>query len=340
MVTERERVYQREYMRQRRAKLKEEKMSSTDNFQVPTANIGSPDKTLDLDSKKISRLLKMAEESQKKKSEEMGDDDKFLKYMSKAVEYAPMVQEVVKNLVAGFNTAALNSQQARAQPQQNTLRAPDGWEHMSGLQRLGRKYSMPEWYAAGEHYETMKATGGAQYVTPVNTSYVDPNYRQPPQEPRNLRELRNKYPEPPVVNDNSTAQMEDVENSNTQSKPSFVKKIQENKEVTTPDPNVELLNAMREDNTKYINLAFNYLSVMDMKQFIEYVEDIESFKPKFVMLNALLPIQTREMLKLTSSDELVEIFSEKCPDKYKWLKENNKLPEIKSLFEELKVMLQ
>lgn len=339
---EADKAYQREYMRLRRARLREEKMGITEptkkqDFSVATANIGKPEKTLDLNSKEIQALLKLAEKANKKDAD-MGDDDKILKYMAKAAEYMPMVQEITKNLFAGFNAAALNAQQARAPVQeQNRLRAPEGWEHMTGLQRLGKKYSSPEWYAAGETYEAMKATGGAQYVTPVNTGYVDPTYRQPPQEPRNLRELRNKYPEPPVVSD--TIQNESVENSNTQSKPAFVKKAEEKKQEE-PQVDTELINAMREDNNKYIMLAFNYLNVMDMEEFKGYVQNIDTLKPKFQMLNVLLPIQTREMLKKTTSDELVDVFSEKCPEKYKWLKEEKKIPEMKNLFEELKGGLQ
>jgi hypothetical protein len=334
---EADKIYQREYMRQRRAKQKQEKMGSTkqEDFTVPTANIGRPEKTLDLNSKEIQALLKLAEKANKKDSD-MGDDDKILKYMAKAAEYAPMAQSIIKNLFEGFNAAALNSQNARvqSQPQQNTLRAPDGWEHMSGLQRLGRKYSQPDWYAAGEAYETLKSTGGQMYVTPVNTGYIDPTYRQPPQEPRNLQELKHKYPEPPVVSDSMPVTEEPK-------RPAFAKQKEETPvEEKPPVENVELINAMREDNNKYTMLAFNFLEAMNMDEFKGYVQNIDTLKPKFEMLNLLLPIQTREMLKKTTSEELVEVFKEKCPVKYKWLKEEKKIPELMSLFDELKGGLQ
>lgn len=343
--------YQREYMRKKRALKKEDKMaakSKNNDFDVPEAVMGKPEATLDLKSKEVQALLKLAEKANKK-DEDLGDDDKILKYMAKAAEYAPMAQEIIKNLFAGFNTAALNAQHAQPQQQQNTLRAPEGWEQLSGLQRLNYKYSRPEWFAAGEAYEAAKAAGGATYITPVNTSYVDPTYRQPPQEPRNLQDtrnqeisgharetlasLKNKYPEPPIVSDSPPA--EAVEEKK---KPEFVKNRTEEKEEKSEAPDVgnPIFNAMTEDNNKYIELAFNWLESLSLEEFKGYVENIEKWKRKITFAKLLLPFQTKEMLKNTSVEEFVGIFKERVKEKYDWLKKEKKLDDLKKLFEELK----
>lgn len=324
------REYQKEFMRKKRAKEKALKMAGKDDFNVSKSVMGKPEKTMDLNSKEVKAVLELAKKAGKK-DEDMGGDDKFFKYMEKAVELAPMIAEIGKNLVAGFQSAAMKNQQATPQPQQNGLRAPDGWEYMSGLQRLSRKYSQPDWYAAGEAYEMAKASGGAMYVTPVNTSYVDPNYRQPAQssEPRNLRDLSKKYPEPPLASDSPKPQEEPK-------KPAFVKQVEEKKEEKAPDVNMELINAMREDNNKYIELAFNWLDGLSLDEFKSYVSDIDKWKKKITLLKLLLPVYTKEMLKNTSPEEFVEICKEKIKEKYDWLKKAKKLPELKKLFEELR----
>lgn len=328
------REYQREFMRQKAAKDKALKMGTKDDFNVIEAKLGTPEKTLDMNSKEVKTLLELAKKSNKKESD-MGEEDKFFKYVEKAAEYLPMIAEVGKNLIAGFQSAAIQNQQP--QPQQRGPSAPEGWEYMTGLQRLSRKYSQPDWYAAGEAYEMAKTMGSAAFVTPVNTGYVDPNYRQPAQssEPRNLRDLSKKYPEPPIVSDSAPA-AEEVEEA-PKKKPEFVKqREQEKEEVKAPDPNVELLNAMREDNNKYIELAFNWLDGLSLEEFKGYVENVEKWKKKIVFLKLLLPIQTKEMLKNTATAEFIEICKEKIKDKYDFLKKEKKLPELKKLFEELK----
>lgn len=340
---EQRQAYQREYMRRYRAKRRAEKGEMKEQPKNANFNVGhvpkhEPEEKLDMNSKEVKALLQLAKKSLKQ-DEDMGEsgEQKFIKYMEKAVELAPMAQEIVKNLVAGFQSAAFQAQAAQA-PQGTTLRAPEGWEYMSGLQRLSKKYSNPEWYAAGERYETLKATGGAQYITPVNTGYVDPNYRQPSapvnSEPKNLRDLKNKYPEPPLVEDSTPSAP--VEHINE--KPSFVKEAQEKRKEEKPAENVspELLNAMREDNNKYIELAFNWMAGLKLEEFKDYVNNVDKWKAKISMAKFLLPTQTKEMLKNTPAEEFIDVFKQRAKDKYDYLRKEKKLKELERLFEEMK----
>lgn len=338
------REYMRNYMREKgnRKKTNKEQFEkmSEDDFNVTQAVLPNKGETLDLNGKAAKTLLETVKKASKDPDTE--EEDPVFKYIEKGMKYAPVIIELFK----GFSAAAQNFQatQRSAQPQRPSIQPPDGWESMSALTRLNRKYTQPEWYAAGERWEQYKASGGAvqhNYATPINTDYVDPTYNQAiaHRQERNLQELKNKYPEPPLVNDVAPAQ----ERAPTQ-KPEFVKQAQQKRGEAEPDEEKEaqtmIINAMREDNNKYIELAFNFLNSMDMESFKGYVQNIDTLKPKMVLLNSIIPVQTREMLKNTSSDELVDIFKEKCPEKHAWLKEEKKLPQMKKLFEELKETLQ
>lgn len=349
-------AYMRDYMKrkyQEKKGIKQVDKMSEDDFNVTEAVLPQEGKqAIDLNGKAAKALLDTAKKASK--DPDTDEEDPVFKYIEKGMKYLPVIIEAFK----GFNAAAANFQQTQrpAQNQAPAIQPPDGWETMTALQRLSKKYSRPEWYAAGERWEEYKASGGASYVTPVNTNYVDPAYNQAVaqrqtqanQEARSLSELKNKYPEPPAVSD-APPQMQEAPTQEPpqeqKQEPEFIKKAQEkrgeqkDKPKTNEEAETMLVNAMREDNNKYIEMAFNYLNGLSMEQFKDYVQNIDKLKPKFKMLKMFLPVQTREMLKNTSSAEFVDIFKTKSPDKYKWLKDEKKIPEMKKLFDELKAGL-
>ena len=325
--------YMREYQKQARAKAKAN--AQAPDFSVVSSKESTPDKTLDLGGKGAQALLDLAKKAVK--SDDIKGDDKTIKTIEKVMEHAPAVIEVLKELFSGFNAAAANLQATRSQQQQApTIQPPAGWEQMSGLKRLGKKYSNPDWYAAGEAYDMNKT--GSNNITPVNTAYVDPNYTQPPaqqqapsSEPKTLKELGSKYPELPVVSDGPPA---------AAAVPEFVKQRSEKEEVIPVEPeaaeSAELIEKMREDNNKYIELAFNWIAGLTKKEFDGYIKNIDKWKAKISMAKLLLPTQTKEMLKNTPVEEFVETFKAKVNEKYLFLEKANKLDNLKLLFEELK----
>jgi len=344
-------AYMKNYMRERYAKQKAEKTllgkpkMEKDDFNVTETAISNVGKeTLDLKGKATTELMAIA----KKVSKDLDTDeeDPVFKTIEKVMKYAPIITELFK----GFSQAAGNFKATQIQPQQKqvqTMQAPDGWETMTGLQKMNYKYTRPDWYAAGERWDNYKATGGAT-TTPINTNYIDSTYSQPAatQEARTLAELANKHPDLPPANDSTPQIVEQEEQPEQvkQKKPEFVKnRVKEpepsQKEKDSQNQESELINAMKQDNNKYIEMAFNYIKGMKIEDFADSVNNIESFKPKFSMLQMLLPVQTKEMLKATPSEELIGILKEKCPDHHKWLKDNKKINEMKKVFEELKAGL-
>lgn len=329
------REYMREYTRKKRREKKmlnqtNEPTQDKDDFNVVEAVIPQGTETIDLNSKQAKEILEKAKTLTKDPISD--EEDPVMKYIEKGMKYLPIIMEAFK----GFNMASQRYQanQPQARP---SIQPPAGWESMSGLARLGKKYSDPAWYEAGERWESFKTTGA---VTTTNTGYVDPTYTTPP--PQDLRQLAQKHPEPPLVKDQEP--QENFTETEPQRKPEFVKKAEEKREEPEQeepkgDETTMIVNALREDNNKYIELAFNYLASLEMEKFKEYVNKPETFKSKMGLLPILLPFQTKEMIKNTKPEELVEIFKEKVPDKYEWLKEQKKLPELKALFVELQKMM-
>ena len=316
-------------------KRKKEGVSKMDenDFNVAETVIDNSDKPkLDLDGKPVRTLLEAAKKSAK--DPETDEEDPVFRAIEKGMKYIPVIAEIFK----GFNDAAANFKQTQAPPQQKkaTMQPPSGWEAMSGLQRMSKKYSSPEWYAAGERWDQYRESGSVEghTQTSVNTDYVDPSYDQATvhREAKTLAELRDKHPEPPIIND-SEPQPQPKKPSGE--RPDFVKDRIPDKEEKI-NQNVELINAMKEDNNKYVNLAFDFLGSMEKEKFIKSINDIEGLRKKFRMFKGFIPVQTKEMLKATTTVELVSIFKQQCPDKYEILKELKKIDEFKDLFKELK----
>lgn len=344
-------AYMKNYMRERYAKQKAEKAllgkpkMTEDDFNVTETAINTAgQETLDLKGKATTELMAIAKKASK--DNDTDEEDPIFATIEKVMKYAPIITELFK----GFSQAAGNFKQTQIQPQQQqrpTMQPPEGWETMTSLQKMGRKYSRADWYAAGEKYDDWKATGGAT-TSPINTNYVDATYSQPAanREAQTLAELSRKHPELPQASNSPppTVEQEEQVQPEEQAKPEFVKKrVKEpepsQKEQDSKDTEQELINAMRQDNNKYIEMAFNYIKGMKIKDFGDSVNNIESFKPKFAMLQMILPVQTKEMLKATPAEELIQTLKEKCPEHHKWLKDNKKINEMEKAFEELKAGL-
>ncbi len=315
----------RQYSAKKRAMKTMDKAPKEPDFDVTQAVIPEPDinEPLNVNSGLAKEFLEKAKEASKDPITK--EVDPFFNIIEKGMKYLPLVIQAFK----GFNEAASRYTQVQPnQPQgQIGVAAPAGWLTMTPLKRLNKKFTDPAWYEAGLRYDSFKSSG---QVTSKNTSYVDSSYNQPAkhQEARTLKELQNKHPEPPLASGSAPTPQE----------PEFIKtaKANQNKEVEKMQPEPALVNALREDNSKYISMAFDYLKDLSMPEFEKYLNDLEALKPKISMLKMILPIHTKAMLKETSSDELLGVFKEKCPKKYKWVKDHKKVKEIKELFEELK----
>lgn len=323
-------------MKERRRQKRSEKMASQATIAAGD-DFDATKPELQLDSPQVKQMVAKAREITKDK--ETGEDDPVFAMLEKGVKYLPLIQQAIKGFAAA---AQMNATQLQPQQeQQQRIQAPRGWEHMSPLQRMAKKYSNPDWYAAGEAYEASVVSGGS-YITPINTQQVERGYTPPPSEPRSLAELSKKHPEPPIASDSAPA----VEKKEV---PEFVKKQQEkgveveveqSEAPKEPTETEQVITAMQQDNAKYIDLALNFLNEMSEADFIAAIKDTKALAEKFSKFKMFLPMQTKEMLKNTSGEELVEIFKQKCSEKYKIIQKQKKRTALLKLFDDLKIELE
>jgi len=279
------------------------------------------------------------------KDPKTGKPDKIMSYIEQASKYLPLALKFAEGFLVNmkdFN--ARNPKQI--QQSQPEMKAPEGWEHVSPMEKLKYKYSRPAWYEAGLEWDNFKQSG---VMNPqINTDYVDPYYSQPrrgqpihhDQQVNSLADLSKKHAEPPLINDQQSAinNEDNVQRHDPKLEAVIKEKQSRNKEVKKVESNEddEIIKALKEDNARYIQLALNFLSNMELKEFKNKINSLDQEVKKIEPFVDLLPIQLREMLKKTPDQELIAIFKSSCADKYDWCTKNNHLEKIVKMFNDLK----
>ena len=313
--------YMRNYMKKRQRELKGQPI--LDNDYNPSS-VTNDKPTLDLNS--AAGLVKQTRELLKsEKGNPEAEDDPVLKMIDKYGKYVPLVIQFFQ----GFQAAAKDFQQTQ-KPQQQ-IQAPAGWLSMSPMQKLGYKYTRPEWYAAGEAYDVAVETGNMN--PQINTSYVDPTYRSA--EPQNLQQLSRKYPEPPPVKDETPIQ--EVAKTEEIKKEEIVKKDQDLSEVPTQQN--EIVAELQADNRKYIQMGIDYINRMSDEDFKKNIDDIDSLVEKGKPFIPFIPVHVKAMIMQSKKEEIEEIFKNGCPQKYAILQKSKKVKKLLDLFEALKKLL-
>lgn len=282
---------------------------------------------LDFSSPEAQKVLSVAKEGMKDPM--TGEDDKILKYMEAGLKYLPLILKVVE----GFRDSAqaFKIQQpapAAAQIEQNI--APEGWNSMTAMDRLKYKYTMAEWYQAGELYEQRKALGSINPQVNIN--------QQPPpitaREARSLSELQKKYPEPPLIKDDSPHDDHAESAEETERNPKASAALHDDKKE---DVKMEtLINSLNEDNMKYLTIAFDYINKMPEKEFQTMIKDLPSLQGKFEQYKFFIPVQLKAMISNTSPEDFENLISEKCKEKYDLLKKARKTNDLLELFRNIR----
>lgn len=298
-----------------------------------------------------------------------GEESKFLKVVNKYEKYLP----IVGNFVQGFLE---NMQKQQAMKPKVTVQGPSGWDSLSPLQRMSRKYepdgSMSDWYRAGEAWEEYKKTGNynirenqsqSDYTDKSGNQYTYMNEQDPEKrrqkfqeeraalmgggnsKPSSMAELAHKYPEAPLVSNDKPNQ--DAENSNVSG--------ENDKPLQHPDSNSQSLNtteaqkakeydnvihALHADANKYITIGADYINAMSMEDFQKYVKNIQPLLNKLKFVKIFIPIHLRDVIVLTPSEHFVQLIKERCVDKYKWLEETDGIQFAKGVFDEVKKIMQ
>jgi hypothetical protein len=255
----------------------------------------------------IRKVFEMGKEQARK--HEARDVEMILEKIEKYEKFVPVVAKFFQGFISSIKPQ---------QPQQAQIRPPDGWLELSPMARLNYKYTRPNWYAAGLQYDNMMENGLIQ----------PPNIEQPQiveHEPQNLQQLQGKYPEPPLLEHNAPPQQEPPQ----QEPPK-----QENNKMDT------MINALREDNARYINIAVEHLNNMKNAELKKHLQKPDEIYSKVKTYKMFLPIQLREMLLQTQYHELMEILKEKCPKKHAYIAAQNLEKQVKTVYSEIITLIK
>jgi len=308
---------------------------------------GTNKPVLELNGDATKQLMTMGKEIFK--DPETGKPDKIMTYIEQGAKYMPVILKFAEGFMS--NMKAFNAQNPKqAEQSQPEMTAPEGWDHVSPMEKLKYKYSRPAWYEAGLAWDNFKQSG---VMNPqINTGYVDPSYSQPrrgqpikhDQQVNSLADLSKKHAEPPLIDDQPTptdpVQRHDpkleavIKEKQKRHNPDKLEK--QEKKTMEPNESDEIVKALQNDNARYIQMALKFLGSMSMKEFQEKINSLDQVVNKIKPFLAFLPIQLREMLKKTPDKELIEIFKGSCSDKFEWCKKNNHLSKISDMFNDLK----
>lgn len=337
--------YMRNYMK-KKARLQTGKPLMDNDFDAAAAADGKPQFDLNSVNKATGMLKEVFTPADKQGAAE---EDPVLKAIEKYSKYIPLVMEFMK----GFQTAAKDFQGSSIGQQQNPNipKAPIGWLEASPMQRLGYKYTRPEWYAAGEAYDAFIESGTMNPA--INTGYVDSGYDDAAErrrlaaarqqraegEAKSLRELSHKYPEPPLASDSVPMQNEPTQERNQ----AAVQQADGNKSAARTEApqqatseKEEIITELQKDNARYIQLATSYLNSMTIEKFEESIKNIDELVIKAKAFIPLIPIHVKGMIQATPKEDIETIVKDQCPEKYAWLKKHKKVDKLLELFEKVK----
>lgn len=354
-------AYMKEYMRKKRAKdkgLASLPSSASDPIEIAEAvpakkprkqlkregtmpQERDPEDYKSIEYEDVQRGVEMAKAATRDK--DTGEDDPMLKYIDRIVKLAPLAEKFID----GFSGAMKNfqAQQAQLQPMQQGPRPPDGWVQMSPIQRLSFKYKNPEWYAAGIAWEN----GGHAQSMQQSVSYVDPSYTRAQQqaalpEPRNLRELSAKYPEPPQLRED-IPMAEPRQSTHHKS----IDEIRASRQAEPAEPagpaepalqGDQVVQALRADNARYLKMAIDYLNALPMEKFQEHAKNIDGLVMMARTFKELLPIHLKDMILYTPDEELVTLFKSECKEKWTWLEQQGLDQKVVQTYKQLKEELK
>ena len=334
-------AYMKEYMRKKRAS-KRKKKEAGDMAKNADSD---PEDFSAVTLEDVQKGISVAKQATKDK--DTGEVDGVLEVLDKVAKFAPLAEK----LIEGFTSAAKAWKPPAPQvvhPVQQGPVAPPGWNQMSGLQRLNMKYKNPEWYKQGEMYEAG--------VGPGNVHNVDPYYQVSQArgveqsqggEPRTLKELAAKHPDPPPVNEEVPMAKEQKPHKTIED----IKKEREANEATAkPAEPVEpaepdnqessVVEALQRDNARYVQMAVDFLKDMEMQTFKDYVANIDKLIETGKQMKALLPIHVRDMILNSPPDDIKRLFEEHCPDKYAWTEEQKLTEKLLEKYSEIQEELK
>lgn len=274
--------------------------------------------------------------------EELSNDDPVLKTIDKYGKYIGLGLKFFEGFAANMQSRQLESPQVEMVIPEK----PQGYGTIHAL----KFKDDPAWQKQLQDYENYKATGQPIARTKnaaINTrdtsgfssgmsqgeilrlkqenELLRRQMLQDKQEPKNLQQLQNKYPEPPVTN-----------NAPPKQETSQPKSEEPNKEEQIAQMVIQ-----QEIQEKVMGVV-NFLNSQDIEDFKKLVDNFEKHEArelaKVKMAKMFLSSALKEAIKNTTPDELEELLKIHCKEKYDYLVQENKVQKYKDLFEKIRSM--
>ena len=262
--------------------------------------------------------------------------DDFFKKIDRVENLISKYSPIVMKFVEGFATAvkAKQLENARNVTKSNTPQPPIGWLGMTPMQKYGKKYSKPDWYAAGVAYDDAIA-GGAIQAAPVvqqqpqtREDYANDNTeRQKP----NLPDANEYFPVVSADNSSSKEQQQDIGSDADDKQEVAEQKV---------DAAEEIKMALQQDNERILKDAVKQLNDMSLGDFQDKVNDVDALMQKYLPMKMFIPLQIKGMIVGTDPEVMFDYLKHGDKEKYDWLVESKNLPILKKKLEFLREELK
>ena len=280
--------------------------------------------------------------------------DDFFKKIDRVENLISKYSPIVMKFVEGFATAvkAKQLENARNVTKSNTPQPPIGWLGMTPMQKYGKKYSKPDWYAAGVAYDDAIA-GGAIQAAPVvqqqpqtREDYTnDYTERQKP----NYPDANEYFPVVSADNSSSKEQQQDIGSDaddkqevaeQTEVKTSDASEISKDLRKQEIDAADEIKMALQQDNERILKDAVKQLNDMSLGDFRDKVNDVDALMQKYLPMKMFIPLQIKGMIVGTDPEVMFDYLKHGDKEKYDWLVESKNLPILKKKLEFLREELK
>jgi len=262
--------------------------------------------------------------------------DDFFKKIDRVENLISKYSPIVMKFVEGFATAvkAKQLENARNVTKSNTPQPPIGWLGMTPMQKYGKKYSKPDWYAAGVSYDDAIA-GGAIQAAPVVQ-----------QQPQTREDFTNDYTErqkPNYPDANEYFPVVSADNSSSKEQQQDIGSDADDKQEVAEqkvDAAEEIKMALQQDNERILKDAVKQLNDMSLGDFQDKVNDVDALMQKYLPMKMFIPLQIKGMIVGTDPEVMFDYLKHGDKEKYDWLVESKNLPILKKKLEFLREELK
>jgi hypothetical protein len=264
-----------------------------------------------------------------------------------------------KGFAESAQAAQLKDMELKQQQRSNSIQPPPGWLSVSPIQKLNRKYdpagNITPWYQQGMVFDESLSGGSIQQAVssyrPVAMENTVQGQRMAQRE-RSMSDLNKqaeneRWDNPEQLSKTPDGQMDlskAKEVPRSDGAPATINEaIKQEQQLKQPDEEVKATEVLKEiggklmeDNQKYLGMFIEYIKSRPIDQFEKDLENAEETIKGFLdKWGWIIPVQTKEMIKRTSYDELKQMVETNAPEKYDLIKKKKLMKKFETMWDEL-----